>query len=75
MGVTSTTDERPPLPDPELERVVVDLSREFSGRIDTRRIADCVLDTRDRFGQPRITQYLPVLVRREARDQLIRGLA
>ncbi|HZU71232.1 MAG TPA: hypothetical protein VE990_00540, partial [Acidimicrobiales bacterium] len=56
----------------DLERVTAELAAELPGvaRTDIRR---CVREVSDQFGTPPITQYLPILVRRAARDRLNGG--
>ncbi|HZT64282.1 MAG TPA: hypothetical protein VFA11_00690 [Acidimicrobiales bacterium] len=53
------------------EGVVADLTREFS-TLDFGRIAQCVRETSRTFDDARITQFLPILIRREVRARLRR---
>lgn len=58
----------------QLNRVVDGLVRDFAGRVPEDAVRTQVRRVVSELGEPKVTQYVPVLVYRSARAQL-RGMA
>lgn len=56
--------------DAEMEALERKLDAEFSGAVDHAEIARTIRETRREFGDPPITQFLPILIEREVRSSL-----
>jgi hypothetical protein len=59
---------------PDIEQqigdVVIDLTREFEGKVGPERVQEEVLTVYGRFSESKIMTYVPLLTRRYARESL-----
>ena len=58
----------------QIDSLVVDLTKEFGDRIGPERVKEEVMRVYGRFSTSPIRQYVPVLTRRIARQELLRAL-
>jgi len=58
----------------QIDSLVVDLTKEFDGRVGSERIRQGVMRIYGRFTASPIRQYVPVLTRRMAREELLKAL-
>jgi hypothetical protein len=58
----------------QIDSLVVDLTKEFGDRIGPERVKEEVMRVYGRFSTSPIRQYVPVLTRRIARQELLRSL-
>jgi len=58
----------------QIDSLVVDLTKEFDGRVGSERIRQEVMRIYGRFTASPIRQYVPVLTRRMAREELLKAL-
>ncbi|HEY1331795.1 MAG TPA: hypothetical protein VGH10_10015 [Actinomycetota bacterium] len=58
----------------QVDSVATELTLEFEGRVDDGTVRRVVMGAYSRLAQARITTYVPIFVRREARQSL-RALA
>jgi hypothetical protein len=58
----------------QIEEIVEDLSQEFGDQIGRRQLQDRVMRVYGRFSKAPIQQFVPVLTRRIAREELLRAL-
>lgn len=58
----------------QIDSLVVDLTKEFGDRVGPERVREEVMRVYGRFTASSIRQYVPVLTRRIAREELLRGL-
>jgi hypothetical protein len=56
----------------QIEEIVDDLTEEFGGQIGPRQVHAEVMRVYGRFSRAPIQQFVPVLTRRIAREQLLR---
>jgi hypothetical protein len=54
----------------QIESLVVDLTREFGDLVEHEKVRDEVMSVYRRFDKAPIRQYVPVLTRRIAREEL-----
>ena len=59
----------------QIDEIVDDLSREFGDRIERKQVQDEVMRVYGRFSKAPIKQFVPVLTRRIAREELLRKAA
>jgi hypothetical protein len=59
----------------QIESLVVDLTREFGDAVGHERVREEVMRVYGRFSRAPIRQFVPVLTRRIAREQLLRKAA
>jgi len=57
----------------QIEQVVDDLSREFGDQLGRKRVEDRVKSVYGRFSKAPIQQFVPVLTRRIAREELLKA--
>ena len=58
----------------QIDSVVVDLTKEFGDRVGHERVREEVMRVYGRFSASAIRQYIPVLTRRIAREELLKAL-
>jgi hypothetical protein len=58
----------------QIDSLVVDLTKEFGDRVGPERVRAEVMRIYGRFSTSPIRQFVPVLTRRIAREQLLRAL-
>lgn len=58
----------------QIDSLVVDLTKEFGDRVGPERVREEVMRVYGRFMTSPIRQFVPVLTRRIAREELLRGL-
>jgi len=58
----------------QIDSLVVDLTKEFGDRVGPERVRAEVMRIYGRFSSSPIRQYVPVLTRRIAREELLKGL-
>lgn len=58
----------------QIDSLVVDLTKEFGDRVGPERVRAEVMRIYGRFSTSPIRQYVPVLTRRIAREELLKGL-
>jgi hypothetical protein len=56
----------------QIEEIVEDLSKEFGDHVGRRQIQDRVMRVYGRFSKAPIQQFVPVLTRRIAREELLK---
>lgn len=54
----------------QIDDVVVDLTKEFEGKVSQDQVREQVMVAYRRFGDSKITTYVPLLTRRLARESL-----
>jgi hypothetical protein len=54
----------------QIDDVVVDLTKEFEGKVSQDQVREQVMVVYRRFGGSKITTYVPLLTRRLARESL-----
>lgn len=54
--------------DAELETLAKSLAEELNGAVPRAEIERSIREERDRFGDPPITQFLPILIERKVRS-------
>jgi hypothetical protein len=58
----------------QIDSLVLDLTKEFGDRVGPDRVREEVMRIYGRFSSSPIRQFVPVLTRRIAREELLRGL-
>ena len=58
----------------QIDSLVVDLTKEFGDRVGAERVREEVMRIYGRFSTSSIRQYIPVLTRRMAREELLKAL-
>ena len=58
----------------QIDSLVVDLTKEFGDRVGPDRVRDEVMRVYGRFSASPIRQFVPVLTRRIAREELLRAV-
>jgi hypothetical protein len=58
----------------QIDSLVIDLTKEFGDRVGPDRVREEVMRIYGRFSTSPIRQFVPVLTRRIAREELLRGL-
>ena len=54
----------------QIDDVVVDLTKEFEGKVGRERVQEAVMTVYGRFSDSKIMTYVPLLTRRYARESL-----
>ena len=54
----------------QIDDVVVDLTKEFEGKVGRERVHEAVMTVYGRFSDSKIMTYVPLLTRRYARESL-----